>query len=41
MQSDIQAANNANISSILVDRRNTREFDTKITSLNQLDALLS
>ncbi len=34
--SDIKGAENAGIKSILVDRRNTRDFENKITDLKQL-----
>lgn len=40
IQSDIESARQAGISSILIDRRDTREFDPKITSFEELTSVL-
>ena len=37
MESDIAAAQNADVKAILIDRRNAREFEPKITSLRELE----
>jgi HAD superfamily hydrolase (TIGR01549 family) len=36
LESDMKAAENAGIKSILVDRRNSREYETKISTLSEL-----
>ncbi len=41
IQSDIKAAEQAGIKSILIDRKNTREYNPKITSLTEVGALLT
>lgn len=40
IQSDIQGAQNAGIKAILIDRRNMRDFDPKIKSLEELHMFL-
>ncbi|MEK6938631.1 MAG: HAD family hydrolase [Nanoarchaeota archaeon] len=41
LQSDIQAAKQANIKAILIDRKNLREFSPKIASLTELETALA
>jgi HAD superfamily hydrolase (TIGR01549 family) len=41
IQSDIKAADQAGIKSILIDRRNSREYSPKITSLKEVGAMLT
>ena len=36
LQSDIQGAQNAGVKAVLIDRRNMRDFDPKIKSLEEL-----
>jgi len=40
MESDVKGAENAGIKPILVDRRGTREFESKISSLDELKEML-
>lgn len=40
LQSDIQGAQNAGIKAVLIDRRNMREFEPKIKSLEELSRFL-
>ncbi|MBW2971046.1 HAD family hydrolase [Candidatus Woesearchaeota archaeon] len=40
MESDIQGAKNAGIDAVLIDRRDRREFENKIVTLDELEKLL-
>ncbi len=41
IESDIKSAENAGIKAILIDRRNKREFENKITSLSQVPEMIT
>jgi len=40
IQSDIMAAKKIDMKSVLIDRRNSREYHPKIKSLHELDSVL-